>query len=68
MPALIAGVVVDPLATGSTAPIPLLILNVVAFVVVHESIEVDPDPTVVGLAVSVHAGVAGVTMAEETAG
>jgi hypothetical protein len=53
----IASVVVAPLTTGVTAPIPLLILIVVAFVVVHESTAVDPEPTETGFAERVHAGV-----------
>lgn len=58
--ALIASVLVEPAATGATAPMPLSILNAVAFVVVQESVDI-PPPTgsEVGLAESVQTGTAG---------
>lgn len=44
-----------PAATGVTAPIPWLREKVVAFWVVHESVEEPPELMVVGFAVSVQA-------------
>ena len=46
-------------ATGVTKPIPLLILNVLAFVVVHESVEEFPVCIIVGFAVNVQVGAGG---------
>jgi hypothetical protein len=49
-------VVVEPLPSGVTIPISLLMLNDVAFSVVHESVVVASLKIVLGTAESVHAG------------
>ena len=46
----------EPLATGMTAPIPWSIVNDVAFVVVHDSVELFPNGIDVGAADNVHVG------------
>ena len=50
---------VEPEATGVTAPMLLSISNVVAFVVVHESVEDEPVVTDAGVAVRTQVGAAG---------
>lgn len=48
-----------PTLTGVTEPIPLLMLNVVAFDVVHDSVDEEPLLIVVGEAISVQTGALG---------
>jgi hypothetical protein len=50
---------VEPAETGETLPTPLSIVALVAFVVVHESVEASPALIVFGFAVSVHVGAEG---------
>ena len=60
----------EPPATGETEPMPLLIENVVALPVTHESEDVAPCGTAVGFAVSEQVGGGGattVTMVEQVA-
>ena len=59
VPAVIAGVVVEPPATGVASPIPLSIESAVAFAVVQVRVAVPPESTLVGLAERVHAGAEG---------
>jgi hypothetical protein len=56
---VIVGAVVEPTATGVTAPMALSIEKVTALVVVHESSGAPLPTKLVGVAVSVHAGVPG---------
>lgn len=58
--AFIAGVVVDPLGTGTMFPMPVSILKVVAFDVVQERTDEAPVATEVGAAVSAQTGAVGV--------
>ena len=54
-----APVEVEPETVGVTAPMLLLILNEVALVVVHESVDEPPEVTEVGEAERVQVGFAG---------
>jgi hypothetical protein len=54
-----APVVVAPFDTGVSAPMPWLMLNELAFVVVHESVEAEPVRTDVGDAVRTQIGTDG---------
>ena len=60
---VVATVVVETdnelLAVGVTVPMFWLMENIVAFVVVHESVDESPDVIVVGDAVSVQSGAGG---------